>query len=138
MKGTKIIVIKLRELIKTALFITVGIILLIALIYLFMPKNAAAPTYFPGTHSSQIILNGNPINVDVTVSETEILNIGVRNLSETQEVFFPLLQATAETISAEIIRTQTLDVETPPEAQETSRVFLQAVEKALNEAEIQH
>ena len=47
MKGTKIIVIKLRELIKTALFITVGIILLIALIYLFMPKNADIPTHFP-------------------------------------------------------------------------------------------
>ena len=38
MGGTRIIVVQLKQLIKTAIFSVIGLILIVMLIYLFVPK----------------------------------------------------------------------------------------------------
>ena len=53
---TKIMVFRMRELIYTGIFITLGIILVILMIIMFRPKSASAPSTYPanGQDSSSV------------------------------------------------------------------------------------
>ena len=107
------------------------------LIYLFVPNNNneyASVRYIPGTYSTQIMLDQNPVSVDVTVSELEILSIELNNLSEAQSLSYPLLQPTMETIASEIVATQSLEVEISSSQVETGRLLLKAVYSSLDQA----
>ena len=137
MGGTKIVVLQLKELIKAAVCVLVGIVLLIMLIYFFLPKDKSGEEttgYIPGTYSSQVILHNSPVSVEVTVTEDQITSIELKNMAEIQEVFYPLLTPTFENISAEVIKYQSTNLEISSETQFTSQILLEAVEMALNEA----
>lgn len=135
--GTKIVVVQLKELIKTAVFAVVGIALIVLLIYLFIPKNdEAEASYMPGTYSAEIILHNNPVLVQVTVSENEIASIELLNMGETQEVFYPLFQTAIDELSEEIINSQSLDVALSSDKSMTEQILIKAVDKALEQARI--
>ena len=142
MGGTKIFVFSLKEIVKTAVFAVIGIALIIALAYLFIPRdrpvpeepNVRADLYIPGTYTAQISLNNEPVDVVVTVSQNEILSIELRNMVEVQEVFYPLVRPTMSQLTEEIIRTQSLDVQIVEGSAVTSRILLNAVQEALNKA----
>ncbi len=135
MGHTKIIVVQLKELLKTALFALLGILLIALLIYFFLPreKNTTA-MYTPGTYSSQITLHNTPVSVDVTVTSKKITSIQLKNMAEVQEVFYPLVQPTFDKLAKEIVKSQSLDVNIPQDAVITSNVLLDAVSKALLQA----
>lgn len=140
MGGTKIVVLQLRELIKTAIFALVGIVLIIMLIYFFFPKDKtkdAVTRYIPGTYSSQLTLNSDPVQIDVTVTETEITSIELKNMAEVAEVFYPLITPTFEDVSQAIIKAQSLDIPVSADTQFTSQVLLDAVSDALDQAAIE-
>lgn len=139
MGGTKIFVVQLKELIKMAIFAVIGIALIIMLIYFFIPKEKpveSSALYNAGTYSSEIVLQNGPVSVEVTVSENEITGIQLKNIAEIQEVFYPLLEPTVETLSKEIIAKQTLDIPVSTETQYTSQVILSAIDTALAKAVI--
>ena len=129
MGGTKIFVFSLKEIVKTAVFAVIGIALIIALAYLFIPRdrpaqaepNVRADLYIPGTYTAQISLSNEPVDVVVTVSQNEILSIELRNMSEVQEVFYPLVRPTMSSLTEEIIRTQSLNVQIAEGSAITSR-----------------
>ena len=83
---TKIIVLRMKEIIYTALFIGFAIVLIMLFLFMFRPKkdnisgstaeqtaeNAssstpASATYVPGLYSSPIVLGSENANVEVTV-----------------------------------------------------------------------
>lgn len=135
--GTKIVVVQLKELIKTAIFAVIGIALIGFLIYFFIPKDDKAQAmYVPGTYSSEIVLHNNPVSINVTVSEDEITDIQMVNMGETQEVFYPLFQPAIEELAQEIIDKQSLDVSTTSDTSVTSRILLDAVGAALEQAKV--
>ena len=138
MGGTKIVVLQLKELIKAGIFVLIGIVLLIMLIYFFLPKDKgseATTGYIPGTYSSELILHNSLVRVEVTVTEDQITSIELKNMAEVQEVFYPLLTPTFDSISNEIIKYQTTDLSISSDTQYTSMVLLEAVEAALKQAE---
>lgn len=133
--GTKIVVIKMKELIKKAVFIIIGIVVIGVLIYFFVPKGGKNQAmYEPGTYSAQIILHNSPVRVDVTVNESEIIDIQMTELGQTQEVFYPLLRPTADELALEIIEKQSVDIEASADKSMTTKIFLDAVNKALENA----
>jgi uncharacterized protein with FMN-binding domain len=141
MGGTKIFVFQLRELIKTAVFAVIGIALIIALAYLFIPRertqaepNVRLDRYIPGTYTAQITLNNDPVDVVVTVSQNEILSIELKNMAEAQEVFYPLVRPTMTHLTNEIIKQQSLDIQTAEDSAVTGSVLLGAVREALAQA----
>lgn len=142
MGGTKIFVLQLKDLIKSAVFAVIGLLLIILLIYLFVPRNKAqtepeqASSYIPGTYTSDIILHSNPVNVEVTVTETEIVSVDLKNMAETQEVFYPLFTPTMETLSGDIVKYQTADIASSAEYPVTERILLNAVAAALEKAKV--
>ncbi len=133
MGGTKFMVIKFKELLKTAIFAVLGVIIIIAIVYFMVPKNKTA-MYKPGVYSSNIVIDDELIQVDVAVDEQEIKSVSLIHTSETLPVFYPLLEKTASTISDEIVAKQSLDVEIPPDASVTSQIILDAVEQSLEKA----
>lgn len=131
--STKIIVVKLRDIIKKAILTIVGVIILGIIIYFFIPKGNST-AYKPGTYSADIVLHNNPVSVEVTVSKDEILDIKLVNMGQTQEVFYPLFNRSIDDVSAQIIETQSTDITASVDNSMTSDIIVKAVEKALEDA----
>lgn len=138
MGGTKIIVIQLKEIIKTAIFALIGLLLIIALVYFFLPKdkNSDEALYIPGTYKAQVILHNSPVDVNVTVSANSIDQVWLSTLEEVQEVFYPLVQPTMEVLASEIVRTQSLDISMNNENSVTCKILLDAVKLAVQQADV--
>lgn len=134
MGGTKFMVIKFKEFLKTAIFAILGVIIIVALIYLFLPKNKDTALYNAGVYESQVTLNDELVNIQVTVDENQIKSVDVISSSETVPVFYPLFESTAKNIGDEIVRSQSLDIVIPNGAEVTGKVIIDAVEKTLEQA----
>ncbi len=142
MGDTKIFVVQLKEIVKLAIYAIIGIAIIALLVYFFMPKkNGTEPqprqqqqshaAYVPGTYSIELLLANSPVNVDVTVSENEILAVRLKDTADMQEAFYPLLNPTMEVLSAEIVRYQTPEIVNASEYDVTNKVLLDAVKMAL-------
>ena len=137
---TKIVVLRMKELIYTGIFVALGILLILLLVYMFAPKDQKSSTsadaaYIPGVYTSSITLGGNAVDIAVTVSETRIEAIAFNNLDETIETMYPLMQPALD----QICETQSLDgLDYSEETQYTSQVILGAVERALEKAAAPH
>jgi len=137
MGGTRIIVLQLKEIIKTAVFVLIGLAVILLLIYLFIPRNkpeVSSDIYVPGTYTAEIILHNNPVNVDVTVSKDKILDVTMTDLGETVEAFYPLFQPAMADLSKEIIQNQSTDLEPSSDYPVTGQIILDAVQNALSQA----
>jgi uncharacterized protein with FMN-binding domain len=142
--GTKIFVLQLKDVIKTILFAVLGLVLILLLIYLFVPRNSNEPAattgeaaYVPGSYAAEIILHNSPVEISVTVSDEEILSVTMTNMAETQEVFYPLFQPVMETLSKDIVEYQTTQLEPSVDYPITSQILLDAVQSALDKAKVE-
>ena len=138
---TKIVVLRMKELIYTAIFAALGILLIILLVYMFAPgkrdksPSEASSLYIPGVYTASIILNGNAVDIAVTVEENTIDSIRMTNVSETIETMYPLMEPALENIAEKICSSQSLDnITYPEENQYTSLVILEAIGRALEKA----
>lgn len=146
---TKIMVFRMRELIYTGIFLALGIILVILLIFMFRsrpgsPSNAdTAPSteqtdtstaqYTPGVYTTPITLNDSAIDVEVTVDANHINSIRLVNLSETVTTMYPLVQPALEELADQIYEAQSTDGITYSEdSKYTSQVLLEAIQDALS------
>ena len=80
---TKIVVLHVKELIYTGIFAALGILFIILLIIMFLPKEEKKETmstvmqttensYVPGVYTTSLILNDNVVEIEVTVDEKNI------------------------------------------------------------------
>lgn len=139
---TKIIVLHMKEVIYTAVFLLLAIILGIVLFFMFGPgqkKNSAdspQSRYKPGVYTSSIELNDNTFDLEVTVTSDRIQSIRLVNLSESTSAMFPLMEPALESLSSQIYSTQSLEsIQYPDDQKYTSMVLLNAIETALKKAE---
>ena len=142
---TKIIVLRMKEIIYTALFI--GLALFLVLLFLFMfrsgkdetpPTTEAMPTnYTPGIYSASIVLGNQNANVEVTVDASQITSVSLISLSESVETMYPLMQPAMESLASQIIGKQSLEgIEYPAGSQYTSMALMNAIETALSKAKL--
>ncbi|MDR3239283.1 MAG: hypothetical protein LBT44_04270 [Clostridiales bacterium] len=138
MGGTKIVVLQLKDVIKTIVFAILGLAVLLLLIYLFVPRTEPEPAssalYVPGVYTSQITLHNSPVDVSVVVSEEKILAVTMSSLAEAEEVFYPLVKPVMETLSKEIVEYQTTRLTPSADYPITGQILLDAVQIALNKA----
>ena len=142
MVKSRFVVLRMKDIIRTGIFILIGIALLVALIWAIMPNrtpehgvSATFGSFVPGTYSSYIILHNRPVSITVTVDEEEILDISISELGEVVEVFYPLIRPTMATLSHQVLTTQNTNVQAPLETQHTSRILLDAINMALYQAQ---
>ncbi len=137
---TKIVVLHMKEIIYTAVFIALGILLLILLAFMFFPKQEDSrntdPRYVPGIYTSTVTLNNTNLEVEVVVDATHINAIRFSNLDETVTTMYPLAAPTIEYIAEQIYETQSLEnITLNEESPYTSQVIVNAIENALKKAE---
>ncbi|MDR1067513.1 MAG: hypothetical protein LBL35_08830 [Clostridiales bacterium] len=141
MSGSTIMVLNLKEIIKKLVLIGVGVVVVALIIVALAQKKTRdnpdeeTSYYTPGTYYSEIILHNKPALVSVTVDEMDIIAISLENMSETQEVFYPLLRPTLELLSERIVETQSLDLTLGEENVMTETILMGAIRSALSQAE---
>ena len=137
---TKIVVLQLKELIYTGIFIVLGILFVILLVIILKPKdskktNDDASIYVPGKYTTSLVFNDTTIDVEVTVDADSITSIRLNNLDETVSVMFPLMEPALAELSSQIIENQSLDgVTYSDENKYTSMVLLNAITTSLEQA----
>lgn len=140
---TKIVVLHMKEIIYTAIFAALGILLVILLFIMFRPEKdtAGADTgkqYTPGIYTSSLTLNNTNLEVEVSVDESRINSIRFSNLDETVTTMFPLIQPAIEGIAEQVYETQSLDdVSLSEDAPYTSQIILDAIKEAVEKAAVQ-
>lgn len=125
-------VVSLGKIIKVLIGVIVGAGIIFAVINLFGWESKA--TYAPGTYTAEIILQGNPINVEVTVSKNQIENVALSNLNQSQEVFYPSFSSCIAEVSKEVVANQSTDFPRSSAYPVSEDIILQAVDKALAQA----
>lgn len=139
---TKIVVLHMKELIYTAIFALLGILLIILLLFMFLPdkkEEETAPTmkYVAGVYTSSILFHDSTIDVQVIVDENRIHSISLVNLDETVTTMYPLVEPALENLTEQIINSQSLEnISYSSDNQYTSIMLLNAVENALAKAEV--
>lgn len=139
---TKIVVLHMKELIYTLIFAGLGILLIVLLLFMFLPRKAddkSVPTmnYVAGVYTSSVLFGDHTVDVQVIVDENRIQSISMVNLDETVATMYPLMQPALENIGEQVIDKQSTEgITYNADNQYTSVVLLNAIENALAKAEI--
>ena len=143
---TKIVVLHVKELIYTGIFAVLGILFIVLLIIMFLPKEekratmstvtqTTSNTYIPGVYTTSLILNDNIVEIEVTVDEKNINSIRLINLDEAVTTMYPLIQSSFEDLANQIIVNQSLDgITYPDDSKYTSMILLDAITASLEKA----
>ena len=149
---TKIVVLRLKEVVYTSVFVLLGIIVVIVLVTVFFPGNKNESTnvlsdnslsdnatnsiaYIPGTYSTSLILNDMAANIEIIVDESHISSVRFVELDEVLKTKYPLLEPALMDISDQIIETQSLEnIVYSDDMRYTATLLISAIESALEEA----
>lgn len=151
---TKIIVLHLKELIYTGIFAVLGILFIVLLVIMFLPKDkktdtpdtdtgtdtaddpeAVETSYIPGVYTTSLILGDHTIDVEVIVDQHLITSVRLVNLDEAVTTMYPLIQPAFTSLAEQIYEKQSLEnITYADENKYTSLVLLEAVQSSLDKA----
>ncbi len=135
---TKIVVLRMKEVIYTGIFIGLALLLLILCFIMFRPAKKAsssASLYIPGLYSASLTLGNEQVNVEVTVDSDQILDVSLVHLNEAVSTMYPLMQPSMEELAPQILNTQsTKNLAFPESSRYTCSALLKAVDTALLKA----
>ena len=136
MGSTKFVVVKARELIKTAVFAILGVIIIVGLItfFLHMGDEENTSLYRDGTYYAELELGGEGTEIAVEIRDGEIADISMEEPAEAVAVFYPLLETATEEVGREVVATQSLTIAVMPENAHSSQLILDAVAACLEKA----
>ena len=137
MAKTKIVVIQMKELIYTAIFAGLGILLIVLLVIMFVPSggeeettgDAADSIYTPGVYTSQIKLGDSTLNLEVAVDADQIKSVSLIN------TMYPLVKPSLETIEKQLIAGTALDdIPLSEKSKYTESLLIEGIRTALEKA----
>lgn len=141
MSKTKIVVVHLKEIIYTALFAGLGILLIILLVFMFLKKGddstttMASDSYIPGVWNSTIVLNDTALDLEIVVDKDHINSVRIVNMDETIQTFYPLVASSLDKIEEELHNGTDIDsIELSEESMHTETLLLDAIKMALAKA----
>lgn len=153
MSSTKLIVLKSKELIYTAILLALIIIFVIIMINMFKDRESSSDSartvktsapadavtdetrYIPGTYSSQLTLGDNTLSVMVTVDEHYITEVAFKQMDEAVTTMYPLLETALEDINTQLHYVSSVDDITPSgDSSYTTRLILDSIKTALKDA----
>ena len=108
---TKIVVLKARELIYTGIFILLGILLILLLIFMFVPSHKSKKTtetsgYTQGVYSSPLKLGENELELSVTVKDGKARSISLKHLNKSIKTMYPLIEPSLNEINKQLPKPQ--------------------------------
>ena len=141
---TKIIVLHMKELIYTGIFIALGILFIVLLAIMFLPSGKKEKSredgqtetaYIPCIYTTSIELGGSVVDVEIVVDENSINSLRLVNLDEAVATMYPLIEPSFEELSGQITENQSLEgITYSDDSRYTSILLLNAVEASLEKA----
>lgn len=145
---TKIVVLHMKEVIYTAIFLVLAILMIVLLVMMFGPgkepgrdsastaAQASEPDrYVAGVYTTAIELGDSSFDVQVTVDTNHINAIELVNLSESTTAMYPLMEPTLESLASQIYSSQsTENITYEDDNKYTSMLLLEAIKSALAKA----
>ena len=134
---TRIVVLHMKEVIYTAIFVGLGIVLVILLLFMFLPKKQKGDAEPTMQYTAGVMMGSQSADVQVIVDENRIQSISLVSLDETVATMYPLMEPALENVSEQVIKQQSTEgITYHTDNQYTSIVLLNAIENALAKAEI--
>ena len=136
MGSTKFVVVKAKELIKTAVFAVLGVIIIVGLItfFLHMGDDENTGMYRDGTYYGEMETGGEITEIAVEIRNGEIADVSVEETTEAVAVFYPQLETAVEEVGREVVATQSLTAEVSSENAYSAQLVLDAVAECLEKA----
>lgn len=137
---TKIVVLKMKELIYTAIFLGLAVVLITLFLVMFRPRqdtavSAQPAAYIPGVYTSSITLGSQNINVEVAVDRDRIQSVSFVSLDEAVTTLYPLMEPVMEDLESQIVNNQsTENLSYSMETRYTSQSLISAIDRALAKA----
>ena len=152
---TKIFVLHMKEVIYTGIFIFLGLIFLVLLAIMFLPKNAhvdssvetteskefdsgqplANAKYTPGIYAATLEVSGNNLEMQVIIEEAGITDVNFTHLDETIETMYPLFTPVLESISSQLKNgTSLVDITYDDSQKYTAAILLDTIGTILKQA----
>lgn len=138
---TKIVVLKARELIYTGIFILLGILLILLLIFMFVPSHKSKKAketsgYTQGVYSSPLKLGENGLKLSVTVKDGKARSISLKHLNKSIKTMYPLIEPSLNEINKQLPKVQNIDdIKFDGQSQYTYTLLKQAIKNALKKAQ---
>ncbi len=140
MQKTRIIVIRMKEIIYTAAFIGAGIILLLLLIFILKPHaskqdDQALAKYNAGIYTSSMSLNNTTLNLEVTIDSDRITSIRLVNTDDAVMTMFPLLKPALKDLEEQIIEKQdTTGISLSDDSRYTQTLLISEIDAIIQKA----
>ena len=152
---TKIFVLHMKEVVYTGIFIFLGLIFLILLAIMFLPKSdavdsslettesiepdsgqqPAASKFTPGIYAATLEVSGNNLELQVIIEQQGITDVSFTHLDESIETMYPLFTPVLENISSQLKNGIPLSNIAYDDSQKyTATILLNTIETILEQA----
>lgn len=139
---TKIVVFKARELIYTGIFLLLGILLILLLIFMFMPSHKSSKNtketsgYAQGVYSSPLKLGDNDLELQVSVKDGKAKSVSIKHLNKSIKTMYPLIEPSLNEINRQLPKVNNIDeIKYNGQSQYTYTLLKQAIKNALKTAQ---
>ncbi len=143
MSKTRIVIIQLKEIIYTAIFVGLGILLILLLVFMFAPKKDDSASlesekrYTAGVYTTMITLSDTILNVEVVVDESNINSLRILNIDESIAAMYPLLGPSLEDIANQLYSGVDIeDIQLSEDGKYTQTLLLDVISDTLEKAAI--
>ncbi len=139
---TKIVVLHLKELLYTGIFVVLGILFIVLLVIMFLPDKKQETSdivqenaYIPGIYTTSIQLGGSTVDIEVVVDENHINSLRLNTLDEAVTTMYPLIEPSFDELAQQIETNQSLEgITYSDDNRYTSMLLLNAISQSLEKA----
>ncbi len=146
MSNTKIVVVKLKELLLTAALVFGGVIALLLVIVLVSGRESSSPLsddtptsamYHPGVYTSSMALGDTTIHLELVCDANHINSVRLVNLDEAVETMYPLLNPALSDLELQLAKDVPLsELVLTDGSKYTQTLLIEAIAQTLKKAEI--
>lgn len=145
MSKTKIVVVKMKELIFTVVLVCLGILVLLLLMMFLFSKDDKHPAdadkaeetalYHAGVYTSVLTLNDTALNLEVVCDANHINSVRLINLDESVTTMYPLLHPALEELELQLSNDVPLEeLQLTESSKYTQTLLLEVIERTLEKA----
>lgn len=144
MSKTRIVVLQMKEILYTAIFVALGILLILLLIFMFVDKkeDTVAQTtqeetvqYTAGVYNSSVKFGENVLNLEVVIDENHINSVRLLNIDEAVSTMYPLVEPSLSRMEEQLLAGIALeDIEYSEDCKYTQMLLADAIQDTLDKA----
>ena len=144
MGKTRIVVLQMKEILYTAIFVALGILLILLLVFMFVGKDKESSVkgtqessiqYTAGVYNSALKLGDNVLNLEVVVDQDRINSVRLLNIDESVSTMYPVVEPCLSRIEKQLVNgVQLTELEYSEESKFTQMMLVDAIQDTLAKA----